>query len=699
MKYFVKLTPLLVFALIVQACSSIKVPDIDPNQKPASLAVKDFTFPKFDTLTMKNGLKVYVIEDNEQPTIAFRLQVLAGTSQDGDKLGTAELTSAVITKGAGERDALELAQTLDGIGANISSNANGETFIVFASGLKKHMNTILDVYADVVLRPQFEQTEFDKAVKQMKAGLRGQKANPTQVGQAMARKVAYGENHPYARRSTEESVGDIALDDIKNFHQSFFKPNNASIAIVGAISVEEAVAALEKAFGEWQSGGIVKDDYPEAKEMPGGAYFVERPTSVQSTVMLSNLGVPYTHPDYEALRVASSIMGLGFGGRLFRTLRETYSYTYSPFGFLTQAKVANRFVCGADVRNEVTDSTVFVMKRELTDLAQNGPKVDELNRTQRFLTGSFLMSFENTQFVASQLQNGEHMGVSADYVKGFPSRINAVTPQQVQQMAAKYLNPDDMTLVVVGAPSMAAKLEQFGPVHSYDIDLKPKGEMQDANLTWPEIVRRHVKALGGKEAVAAISTVEATSDVLFSYPGAPEPMKGTAHVKRSAPNQSWTKVAIPPMGVAESWTDGSRAWEAENNGQPKESEGTDFDNAMFDAQIFPLPVLEDIGFKVEIVGIKDGNIVVDATGSSGVARKLYIDKDSYMLNKLEFPEMGPQGTIMITVEYSNYVRTDGVLMAANMRQTFGPMTMDYATSYKVNVPLENEGFRPVSVSE
>ncbi|HOQ49841.1 MAG TPA: pitrilysin family protein, partial [Candidatus Kapabacteria bacterium] len=362
---------------------------IDRSVRPEPLPEKEFQFPNHTTHKLRNGLRVFVIEDKEQPTIALRLLIPGGTSMDGNLPGTAELTAGLLTKGAGKMTALDIAKTIDGIGASISARASGDAVIVSASGLKKHTNTILDVFKNVVLKPTFPKQELEKLTEQMIANLQYEKSQPEQVGQTLARKVIYGDEHPYALKANENSIQKISIKEVQNYYNTYFIPNNATLAVIGDVSAKDIIPELEKAFADWKQGSIPKINIPEPKPEPLGVYFIQRPASEQTTLIVTNLAVPYKHNDYITLDLASKIIGSGFGGRLFRTLREKYSFTYTPWGYLTTSKYINRFACGADVNSEKTDSSLNVIFEQIGSLAEDGPTDDELNRMKRFVIGQY----------------------------------------------------------------------------------------------------------------------------------------------------------------------------------------------------------------------------------------------------------------------------------------------------------------------
>lgn len=665
--------------------------NIDPNVKPTALPVKEFTFPKYTEKTLSNGLKVFVIEDHKQPTIMFRMEIQPGATGD-KKPGTAQAMSDLLPKGAGKRSALDIAQTLDGIGANFSANAPGDLTTISASGIKKHLPLILEIFSDIIKSPMFSKEEFDKLMPQEIANLKQEKARAGSLAQAMARKVVYGEKHPYAMKATEESMKTVTLEDIKSYHDTYFKPNMASLAVVGDVTADEMIGQLEKAFADWKKGDAPKVTIPTPTPMPQGVYYVERPGSVQSAIVMSSLVVPMNHPDFEVAQLAGNVIGAGFAGRLFRTLREKYSFTYTPFGFVSNAKYANRFACGADVRSKVTDSTILITKRELKKLATEPPSEEELSLLKRYLVGEFLMSFEKTETAAYWLQLADFNGIPFETIKSRPARINAITPLQVQQAAAKYMDPDKMSIVIVGAKETEDVVAHYGELHRYNIDIEPVKEatMEKLTMTENEFWQKHIDALGGKSAVEKLTSLITTSELSLS--AGPQKFKGKGINKKKSGGKVCDVQTFPVL-VSKAWANGEKAWES-GGGPVEEKTGKDFEGAIYDAQIIPSAMVQKLNWKTEILGKKDGIIQVKISSPQGNEKTISFDATTFFVSKVEYTQISPQGTSLITEKYSNYTKIDGVMLPLNTTVDFGQFVENAVNSYQSNVKIDEAEFMP-----
>ncbi|MBI3259643.1 MAG: insulinase family protein [Ignavibacteriae bacterium] len=445
---------------------------IDVTKRPDPLPARSISFPTYKEFTLKNGLKVFLVEDHEQPTLSLSIQIRAGEVSD-KKAGTASITAELLSSGTDKHNALELSQKLDSIAIGINATSIGDVSSISGAGLKKHFPLFLSLFSDIVTKPSFPKDEFDKMIPQTIAAIKQEKSRPGNIAQAMSRKVTYGINHPNARRKTEATVKSITLEDIKEFHSTYYKPNNATLAVVGDITQNDLVPMLEKAFAGWKKTNVVSVEFQRASPMPVGIYFIERPGSVQSSLVTTSLGVPLRDPDYEPLLLSANMLGGSFGGRLFRTLRETYSYTYTPSAIHTRAKSVNRFVCVADVRNAVTDSAIWVIKQEIARMREEKISDEELTRIKRYEVGSYLLRFEESSFIATLLQNADYAGEPLERIKSFPDRYSAITPEQVQEVSQKYLRDNQTSIIVVGSRDILPNLKKIGTVYEYNLDLEP----------------------------------------------------------------------------------------------------------------------------------------------------------------------------------------------------------------------------------
>lgn len=691
MKQQILLTLVLTLFIKFMAISEEK---IDITKKPEPLAEKEFVFPKYSEAKLKNGIKVFLVEDHEQPTFAFRILIPGGSAYDGDKPGLAELTAEMLTKGAGKLTALQIAQKLDGVGANLSVSANPEYFVISGNCIIKYIPLLLDVLSDVLLRPTFPKEELDKLKPRVIAAIKNEKSRGSSIANALTKKIIYGEKHPYGTHKTEKSVLEIAIDDINEFYQKYFKPDWASVVITGDVSLKEIIPLFEKALGNWKKGNIPPLTFPPTSPSPLGVYFVKRPASVQSSIILSTPTVEIKNPDYETLDIAASIIGSGFAGRLFRTLRETYSYTYTPFGYQTSSKFANRFACGAEVRNDVTDSAIDVIKEQLTLLATEPPSKEELDRIKKVEIGHYLMSFENTDFIASLIQNAYFNGIPLAELKDYPKRVQNMTPYDIQKVAKKYMHPNKAYIVVVGNPDVKSKLEKFGKIFEYDVDLNPisgeKAKVEKVSLDPNELIEKYLDARGGKAFLENLQSYSLEGKASLSVQG--QILNGTVVQKVKSPTQKYQKFDFG-MFQNELWINQNEAW-SKVQGQIEKLEPKEFDKALFDLAINKEIDKLEKNFQINILGKQGDQILVKFTTQSGFEATTYFNASNYLIEKIESTEDTPQGPIPITTTLEKWEKVDNYYFPVLVKTTNPMFSIEVENSYQLNVSFDDTNFAP-----
>jgi zinc protease len=684
---------LLVIGLLISINFSLfsVAPD---SLKPMPLPASEFKFPSYTYETLSNGLKLFYIEDSEQPVVNFSIMISGGSSVDGTKPGLASITAALLTKGAGEFKAKDIAEKLDGIGASISADASNDMITIYGTCLKKHLETFLVVMKEVLLNPTFPGDEFDKIIPQMVTGLQQEKASSIMLARNLTRKILYGNKHPYGMKPTEKSLKDIEVEDVRNYYKSFFKPNAASLAVSGDITKKEFKNLADKYFGSWQKGVVPKIVISPIKPEIQGVYFIARPSSVQSTVIVATRAIPATSAEYEVLGLASDVIGAGFAGRLFRTLREKYSYTYTPFGNVSDNKYANIFACGAEVRNSVTDSAITVINEQLANLSNSMPPDSELNRVKNFEVGNYLMSFENSNHVLSLIQEADFYGIPIQRVKEYHEALMSFNSSQIRDIARKYMNPQNAYIIVVGSPEVKSKLDKFGKIFEYNNNLEAltgeKGKFEKVSLNPEELLEKYTEAIGGKQVLDSVQTLIDSGEVKLEIRGMN--FNGKVVEMAKSPNKKYTLLDLG-FQKQETWCDGTNAWNSSGAAAKKE-EGDNLEDIITDATMFQYTKLPSLGYKCEVLGKQEGSIILKAVSPKDQENIFYFDPQSFLLTKLEQTKDTPQGPIPSTIEFSDYITVNGIKLPKTIKSTNPMFTMSMDFRYIINQPLDDSLFAP-----
>lgn len=686
---------LILSVLILFSTVCLNAKDINPDVKPGPLETVGFKFPDYSVEKLSNGLKVFIVKDNEQPTVAFRLIIFGGTSVEGEKAGIAELTAGMLNKGTSKKNAFEIAQTIDGIGATLESSATTDYYSIYAESLKKHHKLLLEMMSDVLLNSVFDVEEFVKLQQQTIAGIEYEKSSSGSLAQALSRMAIYGKDHPYAIRKTENSVSSINVSDVKEFHSKWAKPNNASLVVVGDVNKEEIIKELEVYFKSWKKSDVPEIVIPEVQQLPKGIYFVSRPGSVQSSLIITTKAIPYNDRDYDRLSLAAQIIG-GANGRLYQTLREKYSFTYSPYGFLTSTKFANRFAAVSEVAAEKTDSSITVIINELNDLANKAPSKDELDRVRSSFIGNYYMSFENSLFIASLIQNADFYGKKINELKSYDTKINSIIPDDITTMSKYYINPNNAQIIIVGDPSIIPSIEKYGQIYKYDLDLNPlsgtDAKIENISMSADNLISKYENAIGGKDNIAKILTLNAVSIAELTVNGQIVP--GEVLSQKKAPNKLYN---MSDFGIfkSEVWVNGVDAWSGQS-GQPSVAQqGEAKEKMLFEAEMFSVLALKKHGYTLEVLGNQGDYILMSAKSKSGTESTYYFDKESYLLNKLEFSIEGPNGIKEIwNIVSEDYADFEGVKLPKVQKTISSAFTIKIMTNYEINKEIDDAVFTP-----
>ena len=672
------------------------VQDVKPdlNVRPAPLAATAFEFPKYQEFTMPNGLHVYVIENHEQPMVTMSMVIRGGEAYDPvGKEGTAAIAGDMLGKGTKKRTALQIAEALDGVGAGISVSTAGESMTISASCIKKHVNLVMDIFGEQLREPIFDEKELEKLKQQYVASIASRRSRPMEIAGALSRKVIYGMDNPLARRTLEATIKAVKREDVVDFHSKYIRPNSSSIAIVGDITLAEAKQLLTKNLGAWEKGVRPEVEIPDIKTEPAGVYFVPRKGSVQSTIIVCAAGPPVRANDFDATSIMASHIGSGFGSLLFNTLRETYSYTYSPFSVLTRGRRYNRIACGAEVRSSVTDSALTVILREIRKLAAEGPEEDALARRIALEVGQYRLAFERASTVASILQNSWLNEVPIDDVISYTRRVENLTSADVQQAAERYLGMFDLRVVVVGNPDVRSKLEAFGAIKEFTLDLEPAKEApyENIGISVDELIAKHKSALGASDSVR---TVKTTATGKMVYQGREYP--GTMVRIRMAPTKEYTELDFGVM-KQQQWVDAPTAWVSLMGGDASEVPADERDQVVHEAKMFPLLSMVAEGYKLDVKGRRNGQVEIEATSPAGIVERYYLDASTYLLVRREKDDKTPKGDVTTIERYSDYSLQGGVQLPARYVIQNTIFSLEFDLTHEVNAAVEQSTFRPAGM--
>jgi len=452
-----------------------------PTEPPPPLEPRDVDFPAVGRDTLENGLELVVVENHEQPVVSVRLYTPGGQAAEPDgKTGVAGLTASTLDQGTGSRSAEEIASTVEGAGASLTTGASNDFGYVATSVLTESLPTVLDVFADVVRNPTFPEDEVANQKKRTASGLESQLSNPNALASRRFRSLIYG-SHPYGEDPRPGDIEGITRSDLASFHESRYTPRGSLLVFAGDITLDRAREAARSRFGDWTGPEVADADLPEPPAADSlRIHLVHRPASSQSSIWVGHLGPETNAGGHHALDVLNQVLGAGPASRLFLVLREEKGWTYGSRSRFTEPRDRGYFAASADVRPPVTDSTLREMLHQLRRIRSEPVPEEELADAKSYLTGHFPLQLETPQQVASQVADVLLRGLGIEYLESYRSEISGVTAADVQEAAREHVHPDRATAVVVGdARKIHGALEGIAPISLWNTDFE---RMEPADL-------------------------------------------------------------------------------------------------------------------------------------------------------------------------------------------------------------------------
>lgn len=444
------------------------------SQAPPPLQPRPILIPRPRETTLANGLKVVVVEESRLPLVSYRLAFRVGGAFDPPELpGLTDLLAGLLPEGTESRTSKEIAEDVARIGASLSAGANSDYTIVAASALAQFSAPIMDLLAEVILEPSFPINEVELAKQNTKESLRQQRAQPSFLASEMVSRVMFG-SHPYSVVApTPESIDRASRDEFVRFHRANLVPNNAVFIVVGNIRYDEIMNRVESLFSTWQRGEDIVANFPAPPvRTKRTAYFVDRPGSAQSNIVIANSGITRTSPDYFPMLLMHTVMGANASSRLFMNLREDKGYTYGAYSNLDARRSAGTFRAMAEVRSPVTGDSLKEFFYELDRIRNERVSEKEIADAKSYLTGVFPIRLETQEGLTDQLVQIKMLNLPGDYLDNYRDRINAVTGEEILRVAQKYVKTEEAALIVVG--DGASVLEQIKP-YSEEIEVYNTG--------------------------------------------------------------------------------------------------------------------------------------------------------------------------------------------------------------------------------
>ena len=667
---------------------------LDRSKRPVAGPAPEVKLGKAEKFVLPNGLTVFVVENHKLPKVSFNLSLDLDPMTEGDKVGFVSMAGSLIGTATNTMTKDEINQKVDFIGATLSANSNG----MYGACLKKHSDTFLKLYSDVLLNSKFTQEELDKLKTQAVSGLATEKTSPNAMSANLTKAVIYGKEHPYGEIQVEKNIENITLEDCKNYYSQNFKPNVGYLTIVGDITVAEAKTMMTKYLGNWEKGEVKKHDVPVvAPPLANKVAFSDKPGAAQSTIRISYpIDLKIGTPDDLKVKVLNKILGGGASARLFRNLRETYNFTYGAYSNISPDEYIGNFTASADVRTSATDSAINEFFKEMIRIKTEKVTEEELDAAKKNMAGTFSISLEQPATIARFALAIEKYKLPADYYQTYLTRLAAVTVDDVMEMAKKYIKPENAYILVVGDKAKVAdglkKYSADGKVSYYDYkgDIAVSIKPAPAGVTAETVLDAYVKAIGGKDALMSVK------DETTVMEGAMMGQKLTIKITRKAPGMSKEEVTMGSMVLQKKVCNGKRVMQSGMQGS-KELTGDELKNELLENTSYKELKYKELGYKYTLLGVDKLNdkdvYKLEMENPSGDKTTEYYDVTSGLKLRTETIISSRQGDAMVATDLGDYKEVGKVKYPHSIKIDQGGQIIDTKViSLEVNKKIKDTEF-------
>jgi zinc protease len=464
------------FSLAIVAVGSVRAAQAQVVQPPPAGPLRPYTFPKVEQFTLDNGLKVVVVEKHTLPVVEGRLMLDAGALREpANKNGLASLTGRLLTEGTGDLTGAEFSRRMESLGAQFSAAAGFSTSFADVVALKNVFPEAMALAARTVISPNLPEGEFNRVKNQALASYQQRMARTSGLAGDAFIRAGFDTAAPFSRPAggTTATISGITHQDVVNWHRTMYAPNAGTLLLVGDLTLAEARALAQQTYGGWKASrpALAAATNPVRSYSGTRVILIDRPGSVQSSIVIGQAGFKATDPDYIPMVALNQVFGGAFSSRVNMNLREKHGYTYGAGSFLDLRSGAGAFELSSDVRTNATDSALAEVINEYRTIVKEPVPAPELQGAVNSIVASFPNSVQTVQGLSAQLQGLIIWGLPLDFYSTYRERLAAMTPEDIRRTATGRLTPDDLIIVVAGDLSKieaAIRARNLGAVEVWD---------------------------------------------------------------------------------------------------------------------------------------------------------------------------------------------------------------------------------------
>lgn len=432
-------------------------PMADRSKLPELGETAEAKFPAFEKTTLSNGMKVILSHNTSVPVVRMNMMFDAGYASDQFSMpGISQVSMNLMDEGTKTRSSLQINEDLQLLGGGLGSSSDMDMSYISMSALKNNVDPTLDIYADVILNPSFPQADFDRITKEQLVKIKQEKSEARSMAFRVLPQFIYGKTHPYGNSftgsGTEESIAKMKRSDVENYYNTWIKPNNATLVVVGDITMDELKAKLEKRFGNWKKGTIPQKSIPDVNMSDKPVvYILDKPGAAQSTIIATQLAPKKNNPDELALTLANNILGGDFTSRINMNLREDKHWSYGSFSFVRDVKGQRPYMAFAPVQTDKTKESIVELNKELNDFITSRPITDEeFKKTQNNSILELSGQWETMNAISASISQMVRFGLEDNYYQTYASKLKNLKTADAVNAVKKVLKPKQMVWLIVG---------------------------------------------------------------------------------------------------------------------------------------------------------------------------------------------------------------------------------------------------------
>lgn len=660
---------------------------------------------------LANGMVIFLQQDRELPFIQGSAIIRGGEREvPNAKVGLVDIYQEVWrTGGTKTRTGDQLDEFLESRAASVEASGGIASTGLSFSCLKQDFEDVFKVFLEVMREPAFRENKIALAKDQMRGAISRRNDDVSGIAEREANRLGYGKDNPYARQAEYWTVAAITQQDLTAFHAKSVHPNNIIFGVSGDFDVAQMEARLRQAFESWQKGPAADKMNVQFKDPKPGVYFIPKDDVNQSSIYLVALGTDRKNPDYYALTVMNELFGGGFSSRLFNSIRTKQGLAYGVGGGVGFAyDHPGLFTISTSTKSGTTLQATDALFKEVDRLLAEPPTAEEVQRAKDSILNSFVFRFDTKNKVLNEKMVYEFYGYPADFLEKYQAAIQKITPADVARVAQKYVDRKKFAVLVVGKEADFDKpLSSMGQVEKIDIAILDEPPTAGASSTaasapaasnpaGKELAAKMVAAMGGKEKLAAIKSLQQTATDLRSTPQGDFPIDTVRVVELPS---RFSATLSTPMGEMRMVATPDAAFVASPQGV-QDLPGSVREEAMKDMKRNLLNVLQhadDPAYTFAATGtekVGDVQATILDISAEGVQTRWYVDPATNMPVRITYRASGQQGPVQRVVDYSDYRKVDGYMFAFKSVTTENGQKVNASETkdIKINVPVDAKAF-------